>query len=134
MRKGKRWRMIGGITRMFEFRNAPRTHHVRKDKRQVEEAKIAASTSRGVNTWIIEGNRETFLPKMDHLSKSSRVEKDVDRLGDISCMQVVVVLDLLQVVVLQGHQEAEQGGGRDLEGAQEVSLLQDPEQKVEGQL
>ena len=71
---------------------------------------------------------------MDHLSKSSRVEKDVDRLGNVSCMQVVVVLDLLQVVVLQGHQEAEQGGGRDLEGAQEVSLLQDPEQKVEGQL
>ena len=48
------------------------------------------------------------------------------RLGDVGCMQVVVVLDLLQVVVLQGHQEAEQGGGRDLEGAQEVSLLQDP--------
>ena len=54
------------------------------------------------------------------------------RLGHVRCMQVVVVLDLLQVVVLQGHQEAEQGGGRDLEGAQEVSLLQDPEHKVEG--
>ena len=54
------------------------------------------------------------------------------RLGDVGCMQVVVVLDLLQVVVLQGHQEAEQGGGRDLEGAQKVSLLQDPEQKVQG--
>ena len=51
------------------------------------------------------------------------------RLGDVGCMQVVVVLDLLQVVVLQGHQEAEQGGGRDLEGAQEVSLLQDPEER-----
>ena len=49
------------------------------------------------------------------------------RLGDVGCMQVVVVLDLLEVVVLQGHQEAEEGGGRDLEGAQEVSLLQDPE-------
>ena len=64
---------------------------------------------------------------MDHLSKGGRVEKDVARLGDVSCMQVVVVLDLLQVVVLQGHQEAEQGGRRDLERAQQVSLLQDPE-------
>ena len=64
---------------------------------------------------------------MDHLSKGGRVEKDMARLGDVGCMQVVVVLDLLQVVVLQGHQEAEQGGGRDLEGAQQVSLLQDPE-------
>ena len=55
---------------------------------------------------------------MDNLSKGGRVEKDMARLGDVGCMQVVVVLDLLQVVVLQGHQEAEQGGGRDLEGAQ----------------
>ena len=70
--------------------------------------------------------------KKDHLSKGSRVEKDMARLGDVRCVQVVVVLDLLQVVVLQGHQEAEQGGGRDLEGAQKVSLLQDPEQKVQG--
>ena len=70
--------------------------------------------------------------KKDHLSKGSRVEKDMARLGDVRCVQVVVVLDLLQVVVLQGHQEAEQGGGRDLEGAQKVSLLQDPEQKVRG--
>ena len=66
---------------------------------------------------------------MNHLSKGGRVEKDMARLGDVGCMQVVVVLDLLQVVVLQGHQEAEQGGGRDLEGAQQVSLLQDPEGK-----
>ena len=64
---------------------------------------------------------------MDHLSKSSRVQENVARLCDVGGMEVVVVLDLLQVVVLQGHQEAEQGGGRDLEGAQEVSLLQDPE-------
>ena len=42
-------------------------------------------------------------------------------------MEVVVVLDILQVVVLQGHQEAEQGGSWDLEGAKEVSLLQNPE-------
>ena len=69
---------------------------------------------------------------MDHLSKGSRVEKDMAGLGDVGCMQVVVVLDLLQVVVLQGHQEAEQGGGRDLEGVQQVSLLQDPEQMVQG--
>ena len=48
------------------------------------------------------------------------------RLGDVGCMEVVVVLDILQVVVLQGHQEAEQGGSWDLEGAKEVSLLQDP--------
>ena len=64
---------------------------------------------------------------MDHLPKSSRVEEDVARLCDVGGMEVVVVLDLLQVVVLQGHQEAEQGGGRDLEGAQEVPFLQDPE-------
>ena len=49
------------------------------------------------------------------------------RLGDVGCMEVVVVLDILQVVVLQGHQEAEQGGSWDLEGAKEVSLLQNPE-------
>ena len=54
------------------------------------------------------------------------------RLGHVRCMQVVVVLDLLQVVVLQGHQEAEQGGGRDLEGVQEISLLQDPEHNIQG--
>ena len=40
---------------------------------------------------------------------------------------MVVVLDILQVVVLQGHQEAKQGGSWDLEGAKEVSLLQNPE-------
>ena len=68
---------------------------------------------------------------MDHLSKGSRVEKDMARLGDVGCMQVVVVLDLLQVVVLQGHQEAEQGGGRDMEGVQQVSLLQNPKHKVQ---
>ena len=67
---------------------------------------------------------------MYHLSKGSRVEKDMARLGDIGCMQVVVVLDLLQVVVLQGHQEAKQGGGRDLEGVEQVSLLQDPEHEL----
>ena len=69
---------------------------------------------------------------MDHLSKGGRVEKDMARLGDVGCMQVVMVLDLLEVVVLQGHQETEQGGGRDLEGAQEVSLLQDPKNKIQG--
>ena len=41
-------------------------------------------------------------------------------------MEVVVVLDLLQVVVLQGHQETQQGRTRDLERSQQVSLLQDP--------
>ena len=49
------------------------------------------------------------------------------RLGDVGCMEVVVVLDILQVVVLQGHQEAKQRGSWDLEGAKEVSLLQNPE-------
>ena len=49
------------------------------------------------------------------------------RLGDVGCMEVVVVLDILQVVVLQGHQEAKQGRSWDLEGAKEVSLLQNPE-------
>ena len=64
---------------------------------------------------------------MDHLPKSSRVQENVARLCDVGGMEVVVVLDLLQVVVLQGHQEAEQGGSWDLEGAKEVSLLQNPE-------
>ena len=63
----------------------------------------------------------------NHLLKGRRVEEDMTRLGDVGCMEVVVVLDILQVVVLQGHQEAKQGGSWDLEGAKEVSLLQDPE-------
>ena len=63
----------------------------------------------------------------NHLLKGRRVEEDMTRLGDVSCMEVVVVLDILQVVVLQGHQEAKQGGSWDLEGAKEVSLLQNPE-------
>ena len=36
------------------------------------------------------------------------------RLCDVGGMEVVVVLDLLQVVVLQGHQETQQGRTRDL--------------------
>ena len=63
----------------------------------------------------------------NYLLKGRRVEEDMTRLGDVGCMEVVVVLDILQVVVLQGHQEAEQGGSWDLEGAKEVSLLQNPE-------
>ena len=86
---------------------------------------MAASTSRGVNTWIGKFILRPFLE--NHLSKGSRVEKEVARLGDVGCMEVVVVLDILQVVVLQGHQEAEQGGSWDLEGSKEVSLLQNPE-------
>ena len=86
---------------------------------------MAASTSRGVNTWICKLILTPFLE--NHLSKGSRVEKEVARLGDVGCMQVVVVLDILQVVVLQGHQEAEQGGSWDLESAKEVPLLQNPE-------
>ena len=63
---------------------------------------------------------------MDHLPKSSRVEENVARLCDVGGMEVVVVLDLLQVVVLQGHQETQQGRTRDLERSQQVSLLEDP--------
>ena len=63
----------------------------------------------------------------NHLLKGRRVEEDMTRLGDVGCMEVVVVLDILQVVVLQGHQEAKQGRSWDLEGAKEVSLLQNPE-------
>ena len=68
----------------------------------------------------------------NHLLKGRRVEEDMTRLGDVGCMEVVVVLDILQVVVLQGHQEAKQGRGWDLEGAKEVSLLQDSEKRVSG--
>ena len=66
---------------------------------------------------------------MDHLPKSSRVQENVARLCDVGGMEVVVVLDLLQVVVLQGHQETQQGRTRDLERSQQVSLLQDPAEK-----
>ena len=51
------------------------------------------------------------------------------RLCDVGGMEVVVVLDLLQIVVLQGHQETQQGRTRDLERSQQVSLLQDPAEK-----
>ena len=68
----------------------------------------------------------------NHLLKGRRVEEDMTRLGDVGCMEVVVVLDILQVVVLQGHQEAKQRGSWDLEGAKEVSLLQDSEKRVLG--
>ena len=91
---------------------------------------MAASTSRGVNTWICKLILTPFLE--NHLSKGSRVEKEVARLGDVGCMEVVVVLDILQVVVLQGHQEAKQGRSWDLEGAKEISLLQDSEKRVSG--
>ena len=50
------------------------------------------------------------------------------RLCDVGGMEVVVVLDLLKVVVLQGHQETQQGRTRDLERSQQVSLLEDPVQ------
>ena len=68
----------------------------------------------------------------NHLLKGRRVEEDMTRLGDVGCMEVVVVLDILQVVVLQGHQEAKQGRSWDLEGAKEISLLQDSEKRVLG--
>ena len=68
----------------------------------------------------------------NYLLKGRRVEEDMTRLGDVGCMEVVVVLDILQVVVLQGHQEAKQGRSWDLEGAKEVSLLQDSEKRVSG--
>ena len=70
-------------------------------------------------------NGETFQQKkMDHLSKGSRVEKDMARLGDVRCVQVVVVLDLLQVVVLQGHQEVDQGPPRDTERSRDIPILE----------
>ena len=47
-------------------------------------------------------------------------------LGDVGGVQVVVVLHVLQVVVLQGHEEAHQGGGGDLEDGEQVPLLEDP--------
>ena len=47
-------------------------------------------------------------------------------------MEVVVVLDLLKVVVLQGHQETQQGRTRDLERSQQVSFLEDPAEKRGG--
>jgi hypothetical protein len=52
------------------------------------------------------------------------------RLGDVGCVQVIVVLDILEVVVLEGHQEGEEGGGRDLEGGEQAALLQDPGRAV----
>ena len=67
------------------------------------------------------------MTSKNHLLKGRRFEEDMTRLVDVGCMEVVVVLDILQVVVLQGHQEAKQGGSWDLEGAKEVSLLQNPE-------
>ena len=69
---------------------------------------------------------------MDHLPKSSRIQENVARLCDVGGMEVVVVLDLLQVVVLQGHQETQQGRTRDLERSQQVSLLEDPADKRGG--
>ena len=69
---------------------------------------------------------------MDHLPESSRVQENVARLCDVGGMEVVVVLDLLQIVVLQGHQETQQGRTRDLERSQQVPLLEDPVQKNTG--
>ena len=61
-----------------------------------------------------------------YLLECCRVEEYVTGLGDISSVEVVVVGHVLEVVVLQGHQEAQQSPRGHRERPQQVSLLEDP--------
>ena len=56
--------------------------------------------------------------------KCRTIQQDVSRLGDVGGVQAVVVGNVLQVVILQGHQEADENVARNFELLHQITFLE----------
>jgi hypothetical protein len=56
--------------------------------------------------------------------KSRTIQQDVSRLGDVGGVQAVVVGNVLQVVILQGHQKADENVARNFELLHQITFLE----------
>ena len=62
--------------------------------------------------------------------KCRTIQQDVSRLGDVGGVQAVVVGNVLQVVILQGHQEADENVARNFELLHQITFLEIKENRL----